>query len=280
MNNFSSPCRCDRCLISASPASATTSVKATVNGMVCAFCAQGIEKRISQMPATKAVFVDLKRKVVVVEAKDGQTLDPRRSPPRSPIGLRRDQGRDGGAVSRRDQGRRQGARSERRRHRRVADAASGRRWPACSPARARSSAARIPAMLVGAWRGRGAVLARAVVPQVVWLSEHKEELFIAAGLMLARKRAHPVAKQKRPLPNRPGPATCMPEDPTRVCARLRLQRARLPGGRLLRIPAAVVDRLRTQNASGCRRRSRRVARRRGRGCAARPGGPDSARSRP
>ena len=33
-------------------------------------------------------------------------------------------------------------------------------------------------------------------------------------------------------------------------------------------------------ASGCRRRSRRVARRRGRGCAARPGGPGSARSRP
>lgn len=54
---------------------AATSVKATVNGMVCAFCAQGIEKRLSKLPATKAVFVDLKQKVVVVEAKDGQTLD-------------------------------------------------------------------------------------------------------------------------------------------------------------------------------------------------------------
>jgi copper chaperone CopZ len=54
---------------------ATTSVKATVNGMVCAFCAQGIEKRLSKMPATKAVFVDLQRKVVAVEAKDGQKLD-------------------------------------------------------------------------------------------------------------------------------------------------------------------------------------------------------------
>jgi copper chaperone CopZ len=62
-------------LISAAPAEATTSVKATVNGMVCAFCAQGIEKRISRMPATQAVFVDLKRKVVVIEAKQGQTLD-------------------------------------------------------------------------------------------------------------------------------------------------------------------------------------------------------------
>ena len=54
---------------------AATSVKATVNGMVCAFCAQGIEKRLSKLPATKAVYVDLKQKVVAVEAKDGQTLD-------------------------------------------------------------------------------------------------------------------------------------------------------------------------------------------------------------
>lgn len=54
---------------------AATSVRATVNGMVCAFCAQGIEKRISKMSATKAVFVDLKKKTVAVEAREGQTLD-------------------------------------------------------------------------------------------------------------------------------------------------------------------------------------------------------------
>lgn len=57
------------------PTLAATSVKATVNGMVCAFCAQGIERTISKMDATKAVFVDLKSKVVLVEAKDGATLD-------------------------------------------------------------------------------------------------------------------------------------------------------------------------------------------------------------
>ena len=57
------------------PAFAATSVKATVNGMVCAFCAQGIEKTISKMEPTKAVFVDLKRKVVLVEAKEGKALD-------------------------------------------------------------------------------------------------------------------------------------------------------------------------------------------------------------
>ena len=57
------------------PSFAATSIKATVNGMVCAFCAQGIEKRISVMPATKFVYVDLKKKIVAVEAKEGQTLD-------------------------------------------------------------------------------------------------------------------------------------------------------------------------------------------------------------
>ncbi|HEY8358298.1 MAG TPA: heavy-metal-associated domain-containing protein [Ramlibacter sp.] len=57
------------------PAFAADSLKATVNGMVCAFCAQGIEKTISKMDATKAVFVDLKSRTVLVEAKQGKTLD-------------------------------------------------------------------------------------------------------------------------------------------------------------------------------------------------------------
>jgi copper chaperone CopZ len=57
------------------PSFAATTVKATVNGMVCAFCAQGIEKRLSRLPAAQAVYVDLKKKVVAVQAKEGQTLD-------------------------------------------------------------------------------------------------------------------------------------------------------------------------------------------------------------
>lgn len=61
--------------IAACSAQAATSIKATVNGMVCAFCAQGIEKRLSKLPATQAVYVDLRNKLVAVEAKDGQTLD-------------------------------------------------------------------------------------------------------------------------------------------------------------------------------------------------------------
>jgi copper chaperone CopZ len=54
---------------------AAETVKITVNGMVCAFCAQGIEKRLSKLPATKAVLVDLKQRTVAVEAKDGQKLN-------------------------------------------------------------------------------------------------------------------------------------------------------------------------------------------------------------
>lgn len=57
------------------PLAASESVKATVNGMVCAFCAQGIEKRMTNMPTTKAVYVNLDKKLVAVEAKDGQKLD-------------------------------------------------------------------------------------------------------------------------------------------------------------------------------------------------------------
>ena len=62
-------------LVATVPSFAAESVRATVNGMVCAFCAQGIEKRISKMPSTKAVFVDLKSKTVAVEPKEGATVD-------------------------------------------------------------------------------------------------------------------------------------------------------------------------------------------------------------
>lgn len=57
------------------PAFAADSLKATVNGMACDSCAQGIEKSLSRMDATRAVFVDLKGRVVLVEAKAGKSLD-------------------------------------------------------------------------------------------------------------------------------------------------------------------------------------------------------------
>ena len=53
---------------------ATQTIKANVNGMVCAFCAQGIEKKLRALSQTKDVYVNLKQRVVAVELKDGQTL--------------------------------------------------------------------------------------------------------------------------------------------------------------------------------------------------------------
>ena len=64
---------CSTVLFSAS-ASAAQSIKVDVNGMVCAFCAAAIEKRLKLMPATKAVYVDLSKKVVALELKQGQDV--------------------------------------------------------------------------------------------------------------------------------------------------------------------------------------------------------------
>lgn len=66
---------CAALLAATATANAATTTKITVNGMVCAFCAQGIEKRLTALPQTQGVYVNLARKVVAVEAKPGQTLD-------------------------------------------------------------------------------------------------------------------------------------------------------------------------------------------------------------
>jgi len=58
-----------------SHANAAEVAKVTVNGMVCAFCAQGIEKTIAKMPQTRAVYVNLDKRIVAVEPKEGQKLD-------------------------------------------------------------------------------------------------------------------------------------------------------------------------------------------------------------
>lgn len=55
-----------------------SSLKLQVNGMVCSFCAQGIEKRLKSLPDTGAIFIDLRNKVVAVEPRPGQALDAQR----------------------------------------------------------------------------------------------------------------------------------------------------------------------------------------------------------
>jgi len=50
-------------------------VKFAVNGMVCAFCAQGIEKRLSKMSETGPLYINLAKKVVAVQPKPGMSID-------------------------------------------------------------------------------------------------------------------------------------------------------------------------------------------------------------
>ena len=49
-------------------------ITTNVNGMVCAFCATGIEKTFRRQPEVAAVKVDLPRKRVVITTKPGKTL--------------------------------------------------------------------------------------------------------------------------------------------------------------------------------------------------------------
>ncbi|MEY2486818.1 MAG: copper chaperone [Verrucomicrobiota bacterium] len=49
-------------------------ITTTVNGMVCAFCATGIEKTFRKQPEVASVKVDLPRKRVMITTKPGKTL--------------------------------------------------------------------------------------------------------------------------------------------------------------------------------------------------------------
>jgi mercuric ion binding protein len=61
--------------LSLSAAVCADTIKATVNGMVCGFCATGIEKTFKAQSEVKTVTVDLQRKLVTVATKQGQTID-------------------------------------------------------------------------------------------------------------------------------------------------------------------------------------------------------------
>lgn len=45
-----------------------------VNGMVCAFCANSIEKKFKKMDEVKDIHVDLDSKQVTISYKDGKSL--------------------------------------------------------------------------------------------------------------------------------------------------------------------------------------------------------------
>lgn len=62
-------------LLIASPLAAAKTVEMEVNGLVCGFCAQGIEKTLKALPATEGVFVSLENRLVAVKLKDGNDVD-------------------------------------------------------------------------------------------------------------------------------------------------------------------------------------------------------------
>lgn len=49
-------------------------IEMDVNGLVCAFCAQGIEKKLRAFPATADVLVSLEKRLVALTTKDGQDI--------------------------------------------------------------------------------------------------------------------------------------------------------------------------------------------------------------
>ncbi len=53
---------------------APRTIEMQVDGLVCAFCAQGISKKLGQMPATQEVLVSLENGLVAVALKPGQDL--------------------------------------------------------------------------------------------------------------------------------------------------------------------------------------------------------------
>lgn len=49
-------------------------IKVQVKGMVCAFCAQGIEKKFKTLPETESIKVSLQTKIVDIDTKEGKDI--------------------------------------------------------------------------------------------------------------------------------------------------------------------------------------------------------------
>jgi copper chaperone CopZ len=49
-------------------------IEMKVHGLVCGFCAQGIEKTLRRNPATSDVVVSLENKLVAIATKEGQDI--------------------------------------------------------------------------------------------------------------------------------------------------------------------------------------------------------------
>jgi copper chaperone CopZ len=61
-------------LLLATRMAGAATIEMKVYGLVCAFCAQGIEKTLREKPATADVVVSLESKLVAVATRDGQDI--------------------------------------------------------------------------------------------------------------------------------------------------------------------------------------------------------------
>ena len=61
-------------MLAVTATSTAATIEMTVNGLVCAFCAQGIEKKLKKFAATAEVVVNLEHHLVAVSLKGGQDI--------------------------------------------------------------------------------------------------------------------------------------------------------------------------------------------------------------
>lgn len=61
-------------LVAVANLSIAGAIEMKVNGLVCAFCAQGIEKKFRKNPAIADVFVSLETRLVAIRTKEGEDI--------------------------------------------------------------------------------------------------------------------------------------------------------------------------------------------------------------
>lgn len=62
-------------LLLLSPSAMAASAYADVNGLVCDFCARALEKTFGKKDEVENIDVDLDKKIVTINFKEGQNLD-------------------------------------------------------------------------------------------------------------------------------------------------------------------------------------------------------------
>lgn len=54
--------------------SGASRIEVAINGMVCSFCAQGVERKLRSLPATESVNVNLEQRLVLLTLRPGATI--------------------------------------------------------------------------------------------------------------------------------------------------------------------------------------------------------------